>query len=676
MKKLLSLILCITIALFAVACDDQNGPGGTTEDGKVIISIPIGWGGGVGKEGTEYIAEQWANDPEWGAKAIGDYTGAVIEIVPGSVPTDAESLKNSAFDILGFSHGAPLISQLKDGIVCLDELWNGKVPGTDEYYYERVPEAYRPYFQGGDGHYYGTAGSIQHCGYAMYTQLWERDQLYIAAAKLDGDTEFEEAVYEGYHKYHSAKFGCTLYFSDYDGTGEDGLNYGQGMGKNGKYQTSKEDLCVGPDGLKGTYDDGTPSSVVEFLTFCQYMEDEVNGIKADPRPAEGRGNDKLANYDAIAYSGAYKSSYDALFLDAFFANLAGANYDTVLKLDSQGRDVEVVVGFTNENLYPGIDYIKKPITKMVKITPETGYYTSWMVEKFYTEAVMNILQKEEYFCYGTDFSTSHIEAQYNFLIGLYDNNPKQEACAFMFDGSYQNNEMRLNGHLDLIQASYDSALDIRMEFVAPPTSIHTPVIGVEEGGVGEAAGDAPTLVVIGKNFNVVSKQVENDPAKLEYVMSYLRYSSMAVNQVIDFMYTSGTSIRLGNDVLNVIENNPQAGLQDHKYFNYYKHRYLELFAAADAAGRNAHPIGGEYMNPFTIKNWYTRGFGSGYFYLGARDSCFNYLKAHGTVKTFKDGMYTKETWSSMYYGEKTYAEVPAEDKVWVGADGQPVVFNG
>ena len=666
MKKLLSLILSITIALFAVACTEEGDPG-VTPDGKVVISIPIGWGGGVGHEGKEYLAEQFANDPNWGGKAIGKYTGAVVEIVPGSVPTTAEGLKTSAFDVLGFSHGAPLVSSLKDGIVMIDDLYAMSYPGEEKTLEEKVIPEYRDYFKGGDGHYYALAGSQQHCGYHMYTQLWERDQLYIAAAKVDGDDEFDESMYEGYHSYHSSKFGCTLYFSDYDGTGEPGLNYGQGMGSNGKYQTSKDDLCVGPDGIAGTYDDGQPSSVIEFLTLCHYMEDEERGIKYDPRPNEGRGNDKLAHYDAISYSGMYKSSYDALFLDAFFANLAGANYDTVLKLDSEGRDVEVVVGISNENLYPGIDYIKKPITKKVKITPETGYYTSWMVEKYYTEAVFDILTTEHYFNYGNDFSTSHVDAQYDFLIGLYDNNAKQEACAFLFDGSYANNEMRLNGHFDLIQSSYDSALDIRMEFAAPPTSIHTPVTCEEEG-------DAPTLAVIGKNFTVISKQVESDPDKLEYVKSWIKYNSNPVNQVINFMYTSGTSITLGNDVLSVIENNPNAGLQDHKYFNYFKHRYLELFAAADAAGRNAHPIGGQYMNPFTIPEWYKRGFGSGYFYLGARDNCYSYLKTHGHRKTFIDGMYTKDTWSTMYFGTTAYADVPEAQKVYNDGTG-PVVFQ-
>ncbi len=41
MKKLLSLILCITIALFAVACNPDEGGNRTTEDGKVIFTFPL-----------------------------------------------------------------------------------------------------------------------------------------------------------------------------------------------------------------------------------------------------------------------------------------------------------------------------------------------------------------------------------------------------------------------------------------------------------------------------------------------------------------------------------------------------------------------------------------------------------------------------------------------------------
>ncbi len=655
MKKLLSLILCISIALFAVACNPDGGNPEVTADGKVIISIPEGWKGGVGVEGVRANADLFEADPNWGNKPYGKYTGVKIEITDGSIPKSVQELKETTFDVVGSDRGKLNISELKDGLVNLNDLFQETFPGENKKLEDKLDPDYRKYFQDENGDYYAMPASQMHCGYALNTQLWERDQLYIAAAKVDGDTEFNEALYEGYHSYYSSKFGCTLYFSDYDGSGEPGLNYGHEM-PNGQHQTSKDDLCVGPDGIAGTYDDGQPSSVIEFLTLCHYMEDEVKGITND----DDRGNENLQYYSAICYSGAEKSNYDGLFLDAFFASLAGENYETVLTLDSEGREVEVVVGVSNENLYPGINYIKKPITKKVKITPETGYYTTWMVEKYYTSAVMDILTTEDFFNYDFKNESSHIDAQYNFLIGLYENSSRQEACAYIFDGSYLNNEMRLASHLTTIQDLYDDATDIRMEFAVPPTSINDPVTCEEEG-------DAPVLVSIEKSFDAIPITVASDPDKLEACLAWLLYSRSDVAMARNFMYTSGFSIMLGDGLMDVIENNSDAHLADHEYFNYYKERYIEYFCAASEADRVMHPIGGEYFNPYTNPSWYNRGFGSGYFYPAARDSCFTYLLTHGHKKTFEDSMYTKNTWGNIYNGVvKDYTP-----------DGEttPVVYN-
>lgn len=672
MKKLLSLILSISIAIFAVGCGPKDdGPNDMTADGKVILSIPIGWGGGVGNDHTRKLGDMFAADPNWGNKQFGKYTGAVVEIVEGTVPNTVEALKSTTFTNVGFTRDKQVVSELKDGFVCLDDIYQTTLPGENRTIEEKVAENDRKFYQGGDGHYYAMAGAPFHTGYAMYTQLWERDQLYIAGASVDGDPNAEAiaAEFEGYHSYHSSKFGCTLYFSDYDG---DGNGYYGRNERNGKFLDSEYNVrCVGPDGKEDTYDDGQPSSVIEFLTLCQYMEDEENGIKADPRPVEGRGNDKLSYYDAVSYSGQYNGSYDALFLDAFFGALAGENYEVVLTLNSEGREVEVVVGYSDENLYPGISYIKKPITKKVKITPECGYYATWMVEKYYTAAVMDILTRENYFNYGFDNASSHVDNQYNFLVGLYDNNPKQEATAFCFDGSYQNNEMRINGHFDLINAVYadpESPIDdIRMEFAAPPTSINTPVTCEEEG-------DAPVLVPVSRSMGGIPIKVAEDPDKLAAAKAWMLYCALDISMAISFVYCNSMNVKLGSNIMEIIENNPDAGLLNHEYFNHYKKKYIEHYSAAYAAGRVYNPYGDDYLNPFTNPNWYKRGYGSGIFYPGATESCFTYLTQNGHKATFEASMYTKATWGEIYKGAIPYADVPDEQKSYK-IDGEPVVFK-
>ncbi len=659
MKKLLSLILCITIALFAVACNPSGDNGGVTEDGKVIIKIPIGWGGGGGQDGIRKLGEMFSADPEFGGKARGKYTGAVIKVVEGEIPTTASGLAGTGLDVLGFSHGAPLVSTLANGIVCLDDLMQKTYPGESKTLDQKIPENYKKYFQS-NGSYYAMPFDEMYCGMAMYTELWERDQLYIAAAHVDGQ-EFDATPWAGYHSWHSNTFGVTLYFSDYDGEPDSNLCIGYESGDNstclrsGQFTGNSDYVkrSVGPDGLPDTLDDGQPSTVVEFLALCEYLNS--GAVKQDPRAKQGRGNTKMTYYDAITFSGTYKTSYDALFLDGFFASLAGQDYQSILTLDSEGEEIEVVTGFSSEPLFPGLpaslQHIKKPITQKVVVTPSCGYYTSWMVEKYYTDAVFEILIKGtndngSYFHYGNAFSNSNIEAQYDFLIGNYMNNVKQEACAYMLDGSYVNAEMRANGKLRQVYNNYDQAIDIRMQYASLPVNFDEPVVYDEITETHN--GDQPSLVVIGKDFQVISKRVERDPDKLAYCLDWLLYTRSDVSMAIHYMYKSNPCIMAGN-MLDIIDNNPTSGLATHELYNYYNKKLLELHASA----RIFRPIGGDEINPFNNAGYYKRGFGSGIFYPEATKNAYNYLLSNGAKATFIEQAYTKDTWSGMYKGNIT-----------------------
>ena len=662
MKKFLSLILCITIALFAVACKpgDDGDASGVTADGKVVISIPIGWGGGGGQAGTEAIAKKFSEDPEFGGKARGNYTGAVVKITEGAVPKTASGLSSTAFDILGFSHGAPLISELAGGCINLSDpygdgsydLFAQKYKNETKTLNDKISSNYREYFQV-DGSYYGAPATEMYCGISLYTELWEREQLYIAASKVDGDSSFDTSKWAGYHSFHSDKFGVTIYFSDYDGEG--GLCYGYESGdnseclRNGQFSDSPyATRSVGPDGIPGNRDDGQPSTVLEFLAICEYLNS--GAIKNDPRPGQGRGNAKQSYYDAVAYSGANKTGYDALFMDAFFASLAGEDYNTVLTLDSEGKEIEVVTGFTNDNLFPGVDDIKKPTTTKVAITPDCGYYASWMVDKYYTDAVMEVLIKGtgngSYFYYGTGKGSTHTGTQYDFIIGNYNNNMQQEACAYMIDGSYMYAEARANNKLLDVELMFDSATDIRIEYASLPVNFSEPVVYDE---VTETSnGDMPSLVVIGKAFQVISKRVAQDPDKLAYCLDWLLYSRGDVNMAEHFMYNS-TPFVLADNIPEIIENNPTSGLSTHQYYGYFNKQLLDLHAQS----RIYRPIGGEEINPYNAPNYYKRGFGSGIFYIGAREDAYSALNDEGSKETFKKQAYSKTTWNTMYTGTIT-----------------------
>ncbi|MBQ3235284.1 MAG: hypothetical protein IJA97_03890, partial [Clostridia bacterium] len=433
MKKFLSLVLCIMIALFAVACGDGDGTGGTGgtgggggdvpgaggsggsgegEENLVEISIPKGWGGGAGTDYMINLMNYFNESPEWGAQKIGKYDGAKVVLTEQDIPTTPANITTHGGDIFNLDHRVGNILQVQSYVVDITDVMTQTIPGEDQSIVDKIPANIRAaYTDITNERYFGAPGTVLWCGYSIDTEMWERDGLFIANAVLNNNPDYDTIVEEyealmedlgyGAKRYVNNKYGITLWFSDYDGDGNGYYSIpGAKSVKNGQnYGVSREEfgadggLCVGPDGVAGTMDDGIPSSVIELLALCDY-------IKSDEF-------DCGANYYApIALSGQYRDSYANSFLDGIYASLAGEQYqNSVLNFDSQGEKVRVVTGYTDEPLYPGLvskkyDLVdktgkvtgnvmpKKPIVQEVVITPETGYYTTWMEDKYYAEAAL------------------------------------------------------------------------------------------------------------------------------------------------------------------------------------------------------------------------------------------------------------------------------------------------
>ena len=130
MKKLLSLILCISISLFAVACGGGGDDGGSSEGGKVKIGIPAGWGGGAGNAYLENLMNYFNNSTEWGNQPIGKYKGAEVVLLQQDVPTHPSSIPMNGGDIISFDHRVGNILQTKDYLVDITDIM---VPDSFEF---------------------------------------------------------------------------------------------------------------------------------------------------------------------------------------------------------------------------------------------------------------------------------------------------------------------------------------------------------------------------------------------------------------------------------------------------------------------------------------------------------------------------------------------------------------
>ena len=157
---------------------------------------------------------------------------------------------------------------------------------------------------------------------------------------------------------------------------------------------------VGPDGEEGTLDDGLPSTIYEFIVLCERMVND--GVQP------------------VQMAGQYPQ-YANPMLDGLMVSLMGP--EKYAATNSLTGEVEVVTGFTNENLVGNIDYIKKPITKTIEISEESGYYMTWQVEKYYAQALLEILDKQSgFFADGSRSvgAVSHLGAQENLIFSGYN----------------------------------------------------------------------------------------------------------------------------------------------------------------------------------------------------------------------------------------------------------------
>lgn len=656
MKKLLSMMLCIVLSLFAVACNGGGSDGSdseTTADGKVVILVPSGWGGGAGTDYVQELINVFNEDPNWGNQPIGKYTGAFVKLDPGDNPSTPSGIESYACDIFGTTYLRDARTA-QDYVVDIDDLVRENIPGEDESIHDKIPAQYREVFTNSSGKYISVPStSIVYSGYSIDTEMFEREQLYIAGAFVGSETETVDPAKANFRTYYSTKFGIRLYFSEYDG---DGLNYyGIGGGKaqqNGQIQTTKDDLSCGPDGEFGTNDDGLPSSVIEFLALCDYIKSSDFASRA-----------RTTFYAPVTLSGTYRESYANAFLDGLYASLAGEQYEkSVQCFDSEGGKVRVVTGYTNENLYPGISYIKKPIIEEVVITPETGYYTSWMEDKFYAEAALEILHREGYFGYSEQNDISHKDTHKNFLFGAYDDKNFRESCAFLIEGSFWSMESDDYGSYQQIYRADDKATNRRTEVASMPVNINEPVT--------EGNGDQNTLVSDMISGNAINKRVESDPDKLAYCKLYLQFTMTEVVLAYEFNRSHFHNVCLRD--YDAIMDNPENAETINKFpfiNSYYNEYHFLKLGQLLADSRRVHGVG-NLDNDFNFRkmqSYYRRLYASGVFGTGGTTNCYAKLRQAMapnqvmgyTISTFETHMYTKATWGLLYAG---YGDVPEAQK--------------
>ncbi len=402
MQKKLSKILAIlgTLVLsascaFGCGGTPTNSGNGGTSGGKVTIKVMVD-GGGLGTKWVSEAGKRFAAEnvnTVWKGTDGTTKTGVIVEPQVSNGVSMSASSKSSTTTIFDLTSVQDLSSYVNGGYILeIDDIMTEKFDersGSKLSVDDKIEAQNKGRFQY-NGKYYAAPSIEYYPGLAYNANMFAKKGYYFAASS-------ESAV-----KFHSDVLNKDFYFAPANST----------SGKS-----------CGPDGVMGTSDDGLPSSLYEFIALCEKMK-----------------SDKVS---AIDFSGQFKQ-YSNFMISGLMSSLMG--YDRTAGTYSFSGTYEVVTGFTNENLFPGVDGIKKPTTKTVTVTEENGYYTTWSIEKYYAEAFLELCMTKGWLSSScTSNGVSQRDAMRKFVFSGING---AEEIGMHADGSFWWNEANIEGIFD------------------------------------------------------------------------------------------------------------------------------------------------------------------------------------------------------------------------------------
>lgn len=256
-------------------------------------------------------------------------------------------------------------------------------------------------------------------------------------------------------------------------------------------RSANERKSCGPDGEYGTSDDGLPSSLQEFIMLLSAIKDEG-----------GR--------SPIIMSGAC-IDYAFFLVDGIWAALAGKDQiKTIYSLDSGGQKiVEVVTGYTDEDLFYSGSGLKKPTTEMIAIDESNGYKIYDMASRYYALCALELIYKEGWFeeSFFKSSTKTNVQAQYSFI--------NEAKAGILYDASFWCSEAVRNGNFETYFRQHPGEEERNVSFMPLPTTL--------EGSVEEGRGKKQALLDVGASQLFVSKRVENNEGKKKAVMDFLKF---------------------------------------------------------------------------------------------------------------------------------------------------------
>ncbi len=256
---------------------------------------------------------------------------------------------------------------------------------------DKMFKQFKDYY-GADGHYYAIPAQEATMGIVYDVDLFDELGLYFANDESENVWEFETS------KNAFTGEAATYRFVD------------------SMLEWTKDDLSAGPDGQKGTYDDGMPATYEEFFALCEFMKLEY-GIE----PIRWSGKVQAYMTDLLNSLAADFEGDEYLLMSSFDGtdtNLVEFDADGKMKFDENGLPVTVSKEINNENGY--------------SLVNQEGYYHALR----FLEALIKSDYYDKDLCWqGTE---QHMTTQSKYLLSKQDT--KAKTIAMLVEGSWWQGE--------------------------------------------------------------------------------------------------------------------------------------------------------------------------------------------------------------------------------------------
>ena len=510
MKKLLSVLMCAILCATACSSFVACGPDDDLSSTTTVVEIVTG-SGGLGRAYIENAAARFEELKKDHSYEPGK-TGVKFKIITDGYGGSLDSQESNGYHIYTTNSEEGNIAKRvrKDQIANINDVVTTKFENVN-----------------------GELVSIEDKMIGI-----EEERGDALCDQLKGDVELDGTRNFYAVPIHTYSPGLTLdensanrngFFFHEDQTGSSGgvefksqlLNktfyFVEGTGGEGGY--APENKSLGPDLEAGTQDDGLPRSMNELVAYCEYI----------------RSTDRYP----FLCAGMYVNMH-FFMMQGLVNNLLGYDHARAF-FDFDAKDFEIVTGFTNEQLWPGLktaeegrykEYsILKPITTKVDITPETGYYTTWSSAMYYAHAFTDLAYKMDWFA-PASYLTTHDQRQAmsDFYLSGFDAAVTESVMLIEMD--FWPNESKLS----YIPESYDDLYNHDNHIPRQHLWMSLPTVfysddepGAEEG---QTAKTRQTVQEATTSVYVVAKMTERFPGVFQACKEFLQFT--CTNQEGDY----------------------------------------------------------------------------------------------------------------------------------------------